>query len=98
MVHEQKFYMKEVIVIVMFENNKEIESTQSKQEIFKEIKDVLNVEDLCDILDIGLSSAYKLVRENKIKYIKIGRAYKIPKCYLIDFILDYSKTEEEKNS
>ena len=54
--------------------------------MFENLKDILNVEDLCSIFDIGLSSAYKLVRDKTIKSIKIGRQYKIPKCYLLDFI------------
>ena len=30
----------------------------------------------------------KLVKERKIKSIKIGREYKIPKSYIIEYLLD----------
>lgn len=54
--------------------------------MFNDYRDILSVEDISEILNIGLSSAYKLVRDKKIKSIKIGRSYKIPKIYLIEFI------------
>lgn len=54
--------------------------------MFNDYRDILSVEDISEILNIGLSSAYKLVRDKKIKSIRIGRSYKIPKIYLIEFI------------
>lgn len=37
---------------------------------------------------IGVTLAYKLLKERKIKSIKIGREYKIPKSYIIEYLLD----------
>ena len=54
--------------------------------MFENLKDILNVEDLCSIFDIGLNTAYNLVRDKTIKSIKIGRQYKIPKTALMDFV------------
>ncbi|MCI9641871.1 MAG: helix-turn-helix domain-containing protein [Eubacterium sp.] len=48
--------------------------------------DVLSVEDLQNILRIGRSAAYSLLRENKIKTLKIGNRYIIPKKSVIDFL------------
>lgn len=41
--------------------------------------DVFTIEDLMDYLSIGRNTAYKLLKEGKIKFFKIGRVYKIPK-------------------
>lgn len=54
--------------------------------MFAEYKDILSVENLTEILDIGLSTAYKLVRSGEIKSLKIGNSYKIPKIYLIEYV------------
>lgn len=48
--------------------------------------DVLSVEDLQNILRIGRSAAYSLLRENKIKTLKIGNRYIIPKKSVIEFL------------
>ena len=37
---------------------------------------------------IGVTLDYKLLKERKIKSIKIGREYKIPKSYIIEYLLD----------
>ena len=48
--------------------------------------DVLTVENVKEILQIGRKSAYRLVEQNKIKYFKIGTIIRIPKQCLIDYI------------
>ncbi len=48
--------------------------------------DVLKPKDLQSILHIGRSSVYRLLDEGKIKSIKIGNAYRIPKMYLVEFM------------
>ena len=40
---------------------------------------VLSVEQLADVLGIGLNNAYQLVRSSSIRSVRIGRQYKIPK-------------------
>ena len=37
--------------------------------------------------NIGSTLAYKLLRENSIKSIKVGRAYKIPKNNIIEYLI-----------
>lgn len=41
--------------------------------------DVFTIEDLMDYLSVGRNTAYKLLKDGKIKSFKIGRVYKIPK-------------------
>ena len=52
-------------------------------EIFSDYPDVLTVEDLSRMLGISTKTAYKLLKEQKIKSITIGRTYRIPKVYLL---------------
>ena len=47
--------------------------------MFNSYPDVLSVKQLCEILDIGKNTAYKLLQSGEIKNIKIGKVYKIPK-------------------
>ena len=39
---------------------------------------VLHVKDLAFQLSISLNSAYALLRANQIRYIRVGRTYRIP--------------------
>lgn len=48
--------------------------------------DVLTVEELCEVLRIGKNTAYKLLKSGKIKSIKIGSTYKIPKRSIIRYL------------
>jgi excisionase family DNA binding protein len=40
------------------------------------------------MLDIGKSSAYSLLRENKINHVRVGKKYIIPKQSVIGFLND----------
>lgn len=61
--------------------------------IFVGYPDVLNVEQLCEVLGgIGKKTVYKLLQEQKIKSFKVGRTYRIPKL----FVLDYLSLNENK--
>ena len=48
--------------------------------------DVLTVDELSCALHISKKSAYRLVRENKVRCIKIGRSYRIPKAHLLTYL------------
>ena len=50
--------------------------------MFSNYKDVVTVEQLAEMLDIGLTLAYRLVRQKTIKSLKVGREYIIPKLQL----------------
>lgn len=55
--------------------------------MFSNYKDVVTVEQLAKMLDIGLTLAYRLVRQKTIKSIKVGREYKIPKQFVINYLI-----------
>lgn len=60
--------------------------------MFKDYADVVGIKTMRKMLG-GISStlAYRLVKQGKIKSIKIGREYKIPKINIILYILDKEK-------
>ena len=56
--------------------------------MFKGYPDVLSVEQLCDVLGgISRRTVYKLLQENKIENIKVGREYRVAKINVIDFLI-----------
>ena len=57
--------------------------------MFEEYDDILNIEDLMDILDIGKNTAYKLINSGQIPSLKINRTHKIPKKGLENFVLKH---------
>jgi excisionase family DNA binding protein len=54
--------------------------------MFNDFDDVITVEDLCKMLKIGKNKAYKLLSTGLIRSIKIGKTYKIPKIYVLEFL------------
>ena len=54
--------------------------------MFSEYPDILTVYQMKDILHIGLTLAYKLLKSGEIKHRKIGRDYKIPKQSVINYL------------
>ena len=56
--------------------------------MFTTYNDVVNVKQLAEMLDIGNTLAYRLVKQNTIQSIKIGRQYKIPKANVISYLMN----------
>lgn len=55
-----------------------------------DISQLLTVEEVCGILNIGPNAAYRLLNSRKLKAFRIGRVWKIPALALEDFILTQS--------
>lgn len=50
--------------------------------------EVMNIDQMCNALGgISTRTGYKLLKEGKIKSIKVGREYRIIKKYVTDFLL-----------
>lgn len=54
--------------------------------ILKEYPDILTVEDMSKALGISTKTGYKLLRNNKIASMRIGRSYRIAKVHLLSFL------------
>ena len=58
-----------------------------KESVFSEYPDVVNVDQLRKMLGgIGPKAAYQLLHEGKIRYFKIGQAFRIPKVSVIRYL------------
>ena len=51
--------------------------------VLKDYPDVLTVEEMSRALGISTKTGYRLIRENKIESLKVGRSYRIPKSHLL---------------
>ncbi len=61
--------------------------------MLKDYPDVLKIKDMCEVLGgISTKTGYKLLRENKIESIKVGREYCVSKISIVDFWMKKNKT------
>ena len=59
-----------------------------KQAMFENYPDVVEVDDLRKMLGgISKKLAYRLLSDQEIRSIRVGRAYKIPKICIIEYLL-----------
>ena len=56
-----------------------------------EYGDIMTVENLMDYMNIGRTTAYKLVQSGKIKTIRIGRIYRISKKSIDEYVRKESR-------
>ena len=62
--------------------------SQTKERMFSEYPDVVNVKQMCEMLGgIGMKTAYGLLQSGEIRYIKIGKSFKIPKVSIVEYLL-----------
>ena len=54
--------------------------------MFTSYPDLVDINQLREMLNIGSTLTYRLLKENSIKSMKIGRQYKIPKINIIDYL------------
>lgn len=64
-----------------------MEKTDLNKVMFTTYKDVVTVKQLAEMLGIGITLAYRLVKQNTIQSIKVGREYKIPKHCVIKYLV-----------
>lgn len=52
----------------------------------EEIIELLTVEDLMELLNVGKNTAYQLLENGEVKAFRIGRVWKIPRKSVYDYI------------
>ena len=58
------------------------------QAMFEEYPDVVEVDDLCKMLGgVSKKMAYRLLANREIQSIRVGRAYKIPKVCVVEYLM-----------
>ena len=54
--------------------------------MFTSYPDLVDIKQLKEMLGIGITLAYRLVKNNTIQALKVGREYKIPKANVIAYL------------
>ncbi len=57
-------------------------------ELFKDYPDIITIIDLQAMLHIGRNAAYKLLQDNSIVSIRVGKKYIIPKSSVANFVTE----------
>jgi DNA binding domain, excisionase family len=78
-------FMAETVVNIKVKNH-----TKERITMFKDYGDVVTVEELCEMLMIGKNAAYELLGSGRIKAIRIGKIWKIPKKAVEEFVMGRS--------
>jgi len=65
----------------------EISQKDAYRMMLMEYPDILSFEQMCEALSISPKTGYKLLRDNRIVCLKIGRAYRIPKAHILTYLL-----------
>ena len=63
-----------------------VEIEESYNLFLKEYPDVLTTKDLQHILSVSSKTVFKLLHSIQIKSIKVGRNFRIPKIYLLQYL------------
>ncbi len=58
--------------------------------MFEQYDDILTIEEVAELLRIGMTQAYRIVRSGNLKGYKEGRDWKIPKQALINYVVSQS--------
>ena len=58
--------------------------------MFEQYDDILTVEEISEILKIGMTQAYRIVRSGDLKGYKEGKDWKIPKQALKEYVISKS--------
>ena len=53
--------------------------------MFRNFPDIVNIQQITEMLNIGKSSAYNLLKTQQIRHVRIGTKYIIPRQSVIDF-------------
>ena len=59
--------------------------------MFNDYPDVVKVDDLCKMLHISKSLAYRLLHNGEIVSVRVGRVHRIPKLCIIDYLTKASQ-------
>lgn len=68
--------------------NVELSMSDVQKTMFTDYPDIVNVKQLREMLGgIGQRAAYRLVTSRTIPSVKSGKGYKIPKVYVIKYLI-----------
>jgi len=73
---------------------KTLQKIETYNSILKEYPDVLSFQQMCKILSVSPKTGYKLLQDEKISNIKVGKAYRIPKIHMITYLINGNSKSE----
>lgn len=73
-----------------------VSTKDAYSQMFAKFPDVVSITQLSQMLHISEKLAYRLIRENQIDHLKIGRTYKIPKINVIRYLGVLDQTTQIK--
>ena len=63
--------------------------------LFTQYPDLMSINDLRGALGVGRTKAYELISSGEIRSIKVGKAIRIPKTVLLDYVKGCGYNEDE---
>lgn len=63
------------------------------QSVLKNYSDILTVEEMSKALGISTKTGYRLLQDNKIEHLRLGRTYRIPKAHLLTYMRVFLPSE-----
>ena len=74
----------------MYENDGGLLSPRDAYRLMlKDYPDVMDIGQMCEALGVSTKTGYKLLKDGKIEYLKIGRAYRIPKAHILRYLKNH---------
>lgn len=55
--------------------------------MFESYSDLVTIDELCEMLQIGRTAAYRLLRSSQIRAFRNGRDWKIPRLAVEEYVL-----------
>lgn len=59
--------------------------------VLKDYPDILTVEEMSQALGVSTKTGYRLLRDNKIEHLRLGRTYRVPKAHLLTYMRVFLK-------
>ena len=67
-------------------NDKALTADEIYRSVLRDYPDVLDVNQVGAILGISTKTVYRMLREGSLASLKVGRTFKVPKLYLLQYI------------
>gem|GEM_PF-473087 len=64
-------------------------------EMLEQVQDILTVSQVQEVLSIGRSMVYRMLEKGELKSVRIGKCYRIPKYYLLEYIREKTRSSLE---
>jgi excisionase family DNA binding protein len=81
------------MITMITPTQQEMNASDIYKSVLRDYPDVLDVNQVGTILGISSKTVYRLLNEGSLASLKVGRAFKIPKLYVMQYIKVLAHTE-----